>query len=88
MKSRLDELYEERDRINHEIGRLKRLQHKCNHTFTPLIYDPETVIIDPETKQSKVVERWYRKCVSCSKIEYSYSFEEPKYVPELSYKKL
>ena len=81
MKSRLDELYEAREAISKEIERVKRRQNSCNHIFTPLIFDP---VID---KDKNINNRWYRRCVSCDKIEYSNSLEEPEFVPELSFNK-
>ncbi len=80
MKSRLDILYEDREKINYEIERLKRLQQNCNHIFTK-------PTMDPEFKDGKLINRWSRVCVSCGKVEYSYTLEEPLYESEYSFKR-
>ncbi len=80
MKSVLDQLYEERDKINSEIERLKRIQQVCEHIFTPPINDSEI-------KDGSLIKKCYRKCVICGKVEYSYTFKESDFQSEYSFKR-
>lgn len=80
MKSRLDQLYEEKQKVENEIIRLKRIQSECDHTFTPSIYDPYYI---DEVK----VNRWFRRCVICEKVEYALSVEDPIFYDEDAYVK-
>ena len=78
MKSRLDQLYEEKENIENEIKRLKTIQSKCEHIFTPLIYEPYYI-------NEYKVDRWYRRCVTCEKVEYALSCDDPHFYDEDAY---
>lgn len=80
MKSKLDKLYEEREKINSEIERLKRIQGRCEHIFTLPNNDPETI-------DGKLIKRLSRVCVACGKVEYSYSLDEQQFESEYSFKR-
>ncbi len=88
MKGKLDELYIERvrinsierDKINSEIEKIKRMQQVCEHIFTPSINDPEI-------KDRNLIKKCYRRCVICGKVEYSYAFKEYDYESEYSFKR-